>query len=64
MIKAIRSIFKGEGKKNISDYAGFSDFFLRASDEEKKKVITEAAKKANEDQLKVFHNARLKAGVN
>lgn len=28
----------------------FADFFLHASEEEKKKVFIEAAKKANEDQ--------------
>lgn len=31
----------------------FSDFFQHASDEEKRKVIEEAARRANEDQRKL-----------
>lgn len=30
--------------------SGFADFFLHASEKEKKKAFTEAAKRANEDQ--------------
>jgi len=37
----------------------FSEFFLRASEEEIKKVLTEAAHKANEDQLRLFKKSRL-----
>ncbi len=45
-------------------YAGFSDFFIRASSDEKKKVITEAARRANADQLEVFEKARIKIKTN
>lgn len=43
-------------KKEISKpaYTSFSEFFLNASAEEKKTVILQAAKKANEDQRKAF----------
>lgn len=47
-----------------SEYAGLSDFLLRASSDEKKKIITEAARRSNEDQFKVFSKARLKVGTN
>lgn len=30
--------------------SGFADFFLHASEKEKKRVFTEAARRANEDQ--------------
>lgn len=42
----------------------FSDFFLHASDEQKKKVITEAAKRANEEQMAVFKKFHLKPQTN
>ncbi len=47
-------------KKIIEKYKGFSDFMLHASPEEKKKVFTEAARKANEDQLRAFKEIELK----
>lgn len=63
MIQAIKNIFK---KKNdeLAEYKGMADFFLRAPDDLKKKVMTEAARRANEDQMKVFQEARLKTGAN
>lgn len=60
MINFFRGIFKGRSNDIAKKYSGFSDFFLNASEEEKKRVITEAARKANEDQLRVFNEARLK----
>lgn len=41
----------------------FSRFFLESSSKEKKKIITEAARRANEDQRKLFYdriNPRIK----
>lgn len=40
-------------------YSSVSDFFLRSSDDEKQKVFTEVAKKANEDQRELFKRANL-----
>ncbi|MBU3925464.1 hypothetical protein KJ854_06080 [Patescibacteria group bacterium] len=39
----------------------FSDFFLHTSDNEKKEILREAARKANEEQRDVFMKSRLKA---
>ncbi|MFH1048372.1 MAG: hypothetical protein V1732_01770 [Patescibacteria group bacterium] len=39
----------------------FSDFFLHTSDNEKKKVLKEAAYRANEEQRAVYQKANLKA---
>lgn len=47
-------------KRKTAIYEGLADFFLHAPVDEKKKVIKEAAHKANEDQLKVYKEARLK----
>jgi len=55
MIDMIKNIFKRKNKGNNTEYAGLSDFLLRASPEEKKKIITEAARRANEDQRKLFY---------
>ena len=51
-------------KQLSEEYAGLSDFLLRASSDEKKKIITEVARRANEDQFEVFTKARLKVGAN
>ena len=64
MIKRIVNFLKGEKTPEIRKYAGVSDFLLHAPVNEKKKVITKAAEKANEDQLKVFEAARLKTKAN
>ena len=45
------------------EYKGLADFVLRASKVEKERVFTEAAEKANEDQLRVFKEAELKMRV-
>lgn len=60
MIAMLKKLFTFRKNTDLSEYSGFSDFFLRASEDTKKKVITEAARKANEDQLKVFKDAQLK----
>ncbi len=48
----------------VSEYTGLSDFLLRASPQEKKEIISEAARRANEDQFKVFTKARLTVKAN
>lgn len=40
--------------------ASFSEFFLHASEDQKHKVLKEAAQKANEDQREVFLKSKLK----
>lgn len=47
---------KSEHKKKSSR---FSDFFLHASDDEKKRVFTEVAQQANEEQREVFKKSQL-----
>ena len=44
-------------------YNFFSDFFLHATEQKKEEVLKEAARRANEDQMRVFEEARLKASV-
>ncbi len=60
MIKKITSFFKSKKSPRNEEYSGFSDFFLRASHDEKKRVMIEAAKKSNEDQFKIFTEARVR----
>lgn len=38
----------------------FSDFFLHTPDKEKKEILREAARKANEEQREIFMKSRLK----
>lgn len=64
MIRAITRLFRLKNRESASEYAGLSDFLLRASSDEKKKIITEAARRANEDQFRVFSKARHKVGAN
>jgi len=64
MIQTITRLFRLKNRESVSEYAGLSDFLLHASSDEKKKVITEAARRANEDQFKVFSKAQLKVGAN
>ena len=42
----------------------FSDFFLHASEAKKAEVFKEAARRANEDQKKIFEQSRLKTKAN
>lgn len=46
------NLFKKNGKKLKP--GRFSDFFLHASEKEKKEVLKEAAYKANQDQRELF----------
>ena len=46
-MKFLKIFAKNKEKKEIGSFA---DFFLNASAEDKKKVFTDAAKRANEDQ--------------
>lgn len=39
----------------------FSDFFLHTPDNEKKEILIEAARKANEEQRDVYLKSRLRA---
>lgn len=59
MIKMLKNIFKRKNDE-LAEYKGVADFFLRAPDDLKKKVMTEAARRANEDQSKIFREARMK----
>ncbi len=61
MMRYISNIFKSEFSKGPENYAGLSDFLIHASADEQKKVFMEAARRANEDQLKMFREATLKA---
>ena len=63
MINIFKKIMGGNKETELSEYKGFSDFFLRAPEETKKRVIAEAARKANEDQMKVFKESKLKVGT-
>lgn len=57
---SLANLFKIFYKGNESYKAtGFSDFFRSASSEEKRQVLTEAARKANQDQKRVFEEAQL-----
>jgi len=60
MFAKLIKLFKRGSKKR--KYSGLSDFFLRAPEDEKQKIITEAARRANEDQLRIFNRARIKTG--
>jgi len=41
-------------------YNSISDFFRHASESEKMKIFTAAAKASNEEQLKTFNEAKIK----
>lgn len=49
------SLFFNKKTKNEPS-SEFSKFFLKSSSKEKKKVITVAAQRANEDQRKLFYD--------
>ena len=55
------NFFKKAEKKE--DSGRFSDFFLHASENKREEVLREAARKANEEQQKVFAKSHLKAKV-
>jgi hypothetical protein len=52
------NIFKKSDKAKTT--GSFSDFLLHASKNKKQEVFIETARKANEDQRKVFEKAQLK----
>lgn len=54
----LKKIFTPKKNTDLSEYKGFSDFFLRAPENAKKEVIAEAARKANDDQMRVFKQAQ------
>ena len=58
MINKLRNIFRGKKAEEPKKYEGLSDFFMHAPADEQKKVFAEAARKANEDQMKVFKQAQ------
>lgn len=58
MLMKLINFFKRNGKKTKS--GRFSDFFLYATEKEKKEVLKEAARKANKDQRELFSSSRLK----
>ncbi len=60
MMRLIKSMFGGKDTKTSEKYKGLSDFFLHAPVKDKKEVITEAARKSNEDQLETFRRAKLR----
>lgn len=64
MIQKILNLFMPKTHKIAQKYSGLSDFMLNATPEEQKQVFTQAAQKANEDQMKVFREAQLKTGSN
>lgn len=57
-MKTLKNIFKGKKTEAPEKYNGLSDFLMRAPADEQKRVFTEAARKANEDQMKVFKRAQ------
>ncbi|MFA6315313.1 MAG: hypothetical protein WC648_03025 [Candidatus Paceibacterota bacterium] len=58
MINKLKNIFRGKKVEGPKKYEGLSDFFMHAPADEQKKVFTEAARRANEDQMKVFKQAQ------
>jgi hypothetical protein len=57
-----RNLFRKKGSKEGPGL--FSEFFLYASEEEKEKVFREAARRANEEQRRVFMKSHLKTKTN
>lgn len=57
MIQKIKNLFNKRRGKIDPKYKGLSDFMLNATPEERIKIMTEAARRANEDQFRVFQEA-------
>ncbi len=55
-----RSALKGRKHEPVTTDR-FADFFYSASEKEKQRVFRKAARQANEDQRKVFEQAKLAA---
>ncbi len=64
MIEKIKNMFKRKNAGDSKKYEGLSDFFMNAPADEQKKVLLEAARRSNEDQMKVFREAQLKTESN
>jgi len=64
MINKLKNLFKGRKTEEPKKYEGLSDFFMHAPADEQKKVFAEAARRANEDQMKIFQEARMKVEAN
>ena len=63
MIQKLKSLLRGEKRKKASDYSGLSDFLMHAPDAKKTSILREAARLANEDQMRTFEKARLKTNT-
>jgi hypothetical protein len=57
-MKIIKNILNGKKTEGSKKYTSASDFFMHAPADEQKRVFTEATRKANEDQMKVFKQAQ------
>lgn len=64
MMDKIKNLFKNKKAEEVKKYTSASDFFMHAPADEQKKVFTEAARRANEDQMKIFQEARMKVEAN
>ncbi len=64
MINKIKNLFKRKKREDPKKYEGLSDFFMHAPRAEQMEVFTEAARRANEDQMKIFQEARMKVEAN
>jgi TRAP-type C4-dicarboxylate transport system substrate-binding protein len=61
MFMKLLNLFKKSEKTQAAEKIGkFSEFFLRASDEEQKQIFAEAARKANEEQREMLAESQLK----
>lgn len=58
MMQKLFNIFGIKKTSETKKYKGVADFFLHASPEEQKKLFTEVAQKANEDQMMMFKKAQ------
>ncbi|MFA6554537.1 MAG: hypothetical protein WCS89_03440 [Candidatus Paceibacterota bacterium] len=63
MLNKLKNIFRRKKSEDTKKYESLSDFFMHAPADEQKKVFTEAARKANEDQMRIFKQAQLKVEV-
>ncbi len=64
MISKLKNFFKGKRTEEPKKSEGLSDFFLHAPVDEQKQVFAEAARRSNEDQMKIFQEARMKVKAN
>ena len=57
-MKILKKMFGSKKIEEAKKYTSASDFFMHAPADEQKRVFSEAARKANEDQMKVFKQAQ------